>query len=102
MLGPCDHTHTGSLQPHGHGPAVPRQSAPPLWRERGPQVATDCLGESLGLPHPQLLVDLHQRQELRLFLSREGRLPLLGEELVKTMPLLRRHLHLRQGEHFGI
>jgi|RhiMetdeSRZDD1v2_1073273.scaffolds.fasta_scaffold63984_3 hypothetical protein len=25
----CDHTHTDSLQPHGHGPVVPRQSAPP-------------------------------------------------------------------------
>ena len=49
----------------------------------------DRLGKGLRLPHPELLVDLHQRQELRLFLGREGRLPLLGgEELIKTMVLL--------------
>jgi hypothetical protein len=45
---------------------------------------------------------VHERQELGLFLGRDGLFPLLGEELVKTMPLLRGHLHLRQGEHLGI
>jgi len=62
----------------------------------------DRLGEGLRLPHPQLLVDVHQRQDLRPFLGREGYFPLLGEELVKTMALLGSHLHLRQGKHLGI
>ena len=75
---------------------------PPLRHQRRTQTTTDSLGEGLRLPAPELLVDLHQCQELCLFLGREGLLPLLGEELIKTMPLLGGHLHLRQREHLGI
>ena len=66
------------------------------------QTAADRLGKGLGLPHPELLVHLHQCQELGLFLRGEGCLPLLAEKLVQTMPLLGSHLHLRQGKYLGI
>ena len=75
---------------------------PPLRHQRRTQATTDRLGEGLRLPDPELLVDLHQRQEFRLFLRSEGLLSLFGEELVKTAPLLGDHLHLCQGEHLCI